>query len=149
MFKNSNGKSNSSNSSISSSASTVNSLGPGTYVEGTIKADTDIRIDGEVKGNLKCDGKLILGEKGKITGDVVCQNALIEGEIIGTVKVTELLHVKESAKIDGDISTDQLMVQPGAVFNVKCSMGNEGANSTTMYSGKYSSEVLMEEEEAA
>ena len=123
MFKNSNVKSTSSTNQSSGISSSVNSIGNGTFVEGSINADSDIRIDGEIKGNLNCKGKIILGPKGKITGDIECMNALIEGEVVGTVKVKELLHVKESAKIDGDISTDKLMVQPGAVFNVNCSMG--------------------------
>ena len=135
MFKNTNDKKNPASTAISGPTSSVNSIGHGTFAEGTIKADSDIRIDGEIKGNLNCKGKLILGPKGKITGDIECQNALIEGEIIGTIKVKELLHVKESAKIDGDISTDKLMVQSGAVFNVNCSMGKalNQAKTTTVY----------------
>jgi len=136
MFKSNNGKSNStkiSSNSLPGNNYSVNNLGPGTLIEGSISAETDIRIDGEIKGNLTCKGKLILGEHGKITGDIDCQNALIEGEIVGTIKVKELLHVKESAKIDGDISTDKLMVQSGAVFNVNCSMGKTISAATTEY----------------
>jgi cytoskeletal protein CcmA (bactofilin family) len=130
MFKNSNDKKNATSNPQSGPSSSVNSIGHGTFVEGSINAESDIRIDGEIKGNLKCKGKLILGPQGKITGDIDCQNALIEGQITGTVKVKDLLHVKESAKIDGEISTDQLMVQPGAMFNVNCSMGKTLTAST-------------------
>ncbi len=153
MFKNNNGKSNPSkngSNGLTMSSSTVNSLGPGTFVEGSISTESDIRIDGEIKGNLNCKGRLILGEHGKITGDVDCQNGLIEGQITGTIKVKELLHVKESAKIDGDITTTQLMVQPGAVFNVSCSMNRiESTPITTPKDRKkeISAETLLKEEE--
>lgn len=133
------------------STSIVNSLGHGTVIDGSITAETDIRIDGEVKGNIICRGKLILGESGNINGDVDCHNALIEGSITGTIKVKELLHVKETAKIDGDISTGELMVQPGAVFNVNCNMGNSSSSSVSKSFKKETkpAETLSLEEVAA
>jgi cytoskeletal protein CcmA (bactofilin family) len=33
--------------------------------------------------------------------------------------------VKETATINGEIQTDKLIVQAGAVFNVKCQMGGQ------------------------
>ena len=138
-------KSNSSYPSGSISAS-VNSIGEGTFVEGTINADSDIRIDGEIKGNLSCKGKLILGERGKIVGDIECTNALIEGEIRGKIVVKELLQVKDSAIIDGDISTDKLNVDSGAVFNVNCNMGQSSPSSSM--STKKSTPVIATEEAA-
>tara|TARA_Y100000385_G_C13100160_1_gene644012 strand:+ start:1270 stop:1707 length:438 start_codon:yes stop_codon:yes gene_type:complete len=145
MFSNKE-KSNSSSTSASYSSS-VNSIGEGTSVEGTINADSDIRIDGEIKGNLFCRGKLILGERGKIVGDIECNNALIEGEIRGKIVVKELLQVKDSAIIDGDIATDKLNVESGAVFNVSCNMGQTNSTST-MTTTKKNTPVLATEEAA-
>ncbi|MDG2448996.1 MAG: polymer-forming cytoskeletal protein [Saprospiraceae bacterium] len=145
MFSNKE-KSNSSSTSASYSSS-VNSIGEGTSVEGTINADSDIRIDGEIKGNLFCRGKLILGERGKIVGDIECNNALIEGEIRGKIVVKELLQVKDSAIIDGDIATDKLNVESGAVFNVSCNMGQTSSTST-MTTTKKNTPVLTTEEAA-
>jgi len=104
-------------------SSSVNSIGEGTYVEGSINASSDIRIDGEIKGNLICQGKLILGERGKIVGEIECANALIEGEIRGKVVVSGLLQAKETAIIEGEIYADKLDVNSGAVVNGSCSMG--------------------------
>lgn len=103
----------------------INMLVHGTFIEGTIKADNDIRIDGQLNGTLLCKGKLIIGPTGKIEGEVTCTNAVIEGGFSGTLKVEELLSVRETAKITGDISTDKLTVQSGASFNVNCTMGGQ------------------------
>ncbi len=128
MFGN-NSKKESGNMASSSSESAlnggINSLGLGTKVTGDLIAQNDIRIDGELEGNLKCSGKLILGPKGKVNGHVECQSAVVEGQIEGTLLVKDLLQVKESAKIKGEINTAKLMVQSGAVFNVKCEMGGK------------------------
>ena len=50
-----------------------------TSLKGTIKAKTDIRIDGKVEGNLDTTGKVILGKQAKVVGEVTCMNAEIEG----------------------------------------------------------------------
>ena len=111
-----------SNSQRDSAPSGINSLGSNTSVQGDLSAKTDIRLDGELIGNLKCAGKLILGPKGRIKGEISCDNAVIEGKIDGILRVKDHLHVKETAQITGEISTQKLTVQSGAVFNVKCDM---------------------------
>ncbi|MDQ3016086.1 MAG: polymer-forming cytoskeletal protein [Bacteroidota bacterium] len=109
-----------------SSSSSSNSLVQGTNIEGTINADKDIRIDGSLKGNLICKGKVIIGPTGYISGDVQCENAVIEGRFEGLIIVGDVLHVKETARVDGDVTTQKLVVQPGSIFNVKCKMGPPG-----------------------
>ena len=104
---------------------TINSIASGTRMEGTINAENDIRIDGAIKGNLICKGKVIIGPKGKIDGEIKCKNAVVEGTFTGKLRVTDLLNVRESAKIEGDIDTNQLIVQSGAMFNVTCNMGGQ------------------------
>lgn len=128
MFGNNSKKENGNMASSSSDSGTqggINSLGIGTKVIGDLTAQNDIRIDGELEGNLKCSGKLILGPKGIVKGQVDCQSAVVEGRIEGSLIVKDLLQVKESAQITGEINTAKLMVQSGAVFNVKCEMGGQ------------------------
>lgn len=103
----------------------INMIVHGTSIEGSIKADNDIRIDGQLIGKLHCKGKLIIGPTGTIDGEVFCTNAVIEGAFKGKINVEEILSVRESARIEGDIKTDKLTVQAGAVFNVNCEMGGQ------------------------
>ncbi|MBK8700974.1 MAG: polymer-forming cytoskeletal protein [Saprospiraceae bacterium] len=101
-----------------------NLITSGTRIEGSITANSDMRIDGELYGNLSCMGKIIIGAEGKIIGDIDCQNAVIEGVFQGKLRCAELLNIRETAQINGEISTDKLMVQAGAIFNVVCNMGS-------------------------
>lgn len=139
MFGGNNKKETSTNSKASSGPSTsqgLNSLVKGTVVEGTVKSETDIRIDGTIKGKLHCDAKVIIGPSGYVEGEIRCKNAVIEGKFEGNLQVTELLNVRESASISGEVLTEKLIVQSGATFNVTCSMGGSnlrtiGANSSS------------------
>lgn len=101
----------------------LNRIVEGTIIEGSISSESNIRIDGEVKGTITTKGRLVVGVSGVITGDVVCQNSEIEGKVKGSMKVGELLSLKSTAKIEGDITTGKLAVEPGAIFAVTCSMG--------------------------
>jgi cytoskeletal protein CcmA (bactofilin family) len=116
------------NSPISGSpqASGVNTLVRGTTIEGTIKCENDIRIDGIIRGKLTSTAKVIIGPNGLVEGEIRCQNAVIEGQFKGQLFVSELLNVRESATVEGDIRTNKLTVQSGAKFNVACLMQGEG-----------------------
>ena len=124
MFSNSKNaeESSSSKSNGTSPSSGLNALAKGSTMEGTLKCDSDLRIDGTIKGTLICEAKLIIGPTGSVEGDVSCQNAVVEGSFKGTMRVKELLNVRESAKVEGEIVTDKLLVQSGARFNVSCKM---------------------------
>ncbi len=121
----------------------LNSLTQGTSVDGAIKADSDIRVDGKIKGKLHCTAKVIIGPTGHIDGEIRCKNAVIEGKFTGHLEVEELLNVRETAKIEGDVIVNKLIVQSGAVFNVTCNMG--GVNKTDQHipgSGKGNGEPI-------
>ncbi len=102
-----------------------NALTSGSKVIGTIIADSDIRIDGVVEGDLKCKGKVVIGKSGFIKGTIECQNAEIHGKVNGKTTVTEVLSLRSTSTIDGEVKTRTLIVEPGAVFNGTCAMGGE------------------------
>jgi cytoskeletal protein CcmA (bactofilin family) len=95
----------------------------GTEIVGDIKTNGDLRIDGFVKGTITTTGKLVVGEKGMVEGEVKCLNSTVSGTIKGTILVDELLMLHATAKIKGDVQTGKLSVEPGAEFTGKCSMG--------------------------
>lgn len=108
------------------SASGVNSLNAlvkDTVIEGTVTSESDIRVDGTIKGKLICNAKVIIGPTGFVDGEIQCKNAVLEGKFQGRLEVSELLNIRESANVSGDVHTNKLIVQSGAAFNVNCTMG--------------------------
>lgn len=101
----------------------LNRIVAGTEIEGVIVSDSNIRIDGQVKGSIDVKGKLVVGSTGKIQGDVVCENAEIEGNIVGKITVNGILSLKASARLECDIITQKLAIEPGAIFSGNCEMG--------------------------
>ena len=99
-------------------------VGKGTVIEGSIETSGTIRIEGKVTGNVTSKSKVVLGPLSSVLGDIVALNADIEGEVKGNLEIGELLTLKSTSVTEGDIQTSKLVVEPGASFNGKCSMGN-------------------------
>ncbi|MCS6990256.1 MAG: polymer-forming cytoskeletal protein [Chitinophagales bacterium] len=101
----------------------INIIGSGTQIEGEIKSESDIRIDGKVKGTVTSKAKIVVGSTGMIDGDLNCENADISGKVFGKVEVTDLLFLKSTGYLEGDIITGKLVVEAGARFTGSCKMG--------------------------
>lgn len=114
----------------------MNQFGNGTVINGDVSTEGDIRIDGKVTGNVSCKAKVVVGGTGIIEGDIVCQNAYIDGKVNGTIEVSELLILSKTANLSGDIKIKKLVVEEGAKFTGRCSMGlsvarNDNADANT------------------
>ncbi|MDR3245737.1 MAG: polymer-forming cytoskeletal protein [Prevotellaceae bacterium] len=100
----------------------VNRICDGTEIKGSVKSSTDYRIDGKVEGNIQCEGKIIIGDKGYIKGEIVSKNMEISGTVDGTISIESLLTLKSTAVVEGDITTNKLVIEVGAKFNGNCHM---------------------------
>jgi cytoskeletal protein CcmA (bactofilin family) len=100
----------------------LNIIGPGTAVQGDLVSEGDIRIDGNITGNIQARSRLVIGESAVITGHVHARHATISGSVKGNIAVQETLLLKPGARIDGDISADKLVIESGAQFNGNCNM---------------------------
>lgn len=105
------------------SSSSINLIGNGTTIEGEVKSNGDIRVDGLIIGSIHSKSKVVVGSTGKIEGDIFCQNADVSGAVKGKTVVAEMLFLKSSAVINGDIHAGKLVVEVGATFTGSCNMG--------------------------
>jgi cytoskeletal protein CcmA (bactofilin family) len=100
----------------------INLLGVGTTIIGDINSNGDIRINGTLTGNLTTKGRVIIGETGKINGEINCKNAEILGLVEGKLFATESLSLKATASIVGEITIGRIAIEPGCKFNGTCKM---------------------------
>lgn len=105
----------------------INLIGKGTRITGDVLSDGDIRIDGELNGNLDSKGRLVIGVSGKVDGEIRCKSCEIAGTHNGKLFVSELLSLKASSNVSGEVTTGKLSIEPGAYFAGNCSMGDHSA----------------------
>jgi len=110
-------------STTTSPSTAQNRIVKGTKIIGKVVSDGGFRIDGEIEGDVKTEGKVVIGITGKIKGTLTCDNADIEGEFNGKLIVKEILSLRSTAQIDGEVFIGKLAVEPGASFNATCKMG--------------------------
>jgi len=103
--------------------SQVNTLiGEGCEFEGNLSLSTATRIDGRIKGNIKCEGTLVIGETGSVEGNIRCNEVIIFGAVNGNVEANRI-ELRGGSKLTGDIKTNVLVVEEGAFYTGHCSMG--------------------------
>jgi cytoskeletal protein CcmA (bactofilin family) len=90
----------------------VSVLGGDTTLSGSIKADTDLHIDGRVEGDVTCTA-LVQGDGSEVIGAITAESARIAGRVDGSVTAREVVIMK-SARIRGDIVYDSLTIEQGA-----------------------------------
>ena len=105
------------------SSNSATLISTGTTLQGDVKSDNDLRIDGTIHGNVSSSSKIIIGPTGFVEGNVEGQNADITGKIVGNITVSELLQLRGQCNVNGNINANKLQVDPTAVFNGQCQMG--------------------------
>ena len=99
-----------------------NIIASGTKIEGDITTDSDIRIEGELFGNIESSGKVIVGISGTINGNIKSKNVDIAGKITGDVEVEEIFSMKSTSFFQGNVLTNIISIEPNAQFVGNCKM---------------------------
>lgn len=99
-----------------------NTIAKGSTITGDIVSDGDFRIEGNIEGNVKTPGKVVIGRTGVIKGTLTSANADIEGKFSGKLILSDTLSLKATAFVEGEIEVAKLAVEPGATFNATCAM---------------------------
>jgi cytoskeletal protein CcmA (bactofilin family) len=92
----------------------LNRLVSGTQLEGELRTESNLRVDGKIIGNIQCNGKFVLGEKGIINGNLNVTTAELEGTVDGDIVVEDLLILRKTALIKGGVTTGRLIIEDGA-----------------------------------
>lgn len=100
-------------------------IGEGIKLEGgVVKGRGNIRVDGEIMALVEIEGSIIVGESGRITGDVKVEHGLVAGKIDGNVTCSASLHLSPTSVLNGNITVGSLIIDEGARFVGSCQMSN-------------------------
>jgi cytoskeletal protein CcmA (bactofilin family) len=102
-------------------------ISKGVKIEGKLSCSGSIRLDGEVQGDISSQSTVIVGENGKVNGQINAESITIGGKVTGTVKAKEKVMLESKGNLKGDIITKILSVDAGAVFNGNTKMGDSGS----------------------
>ncbi len=104
----------------------VSRISAGTVFKGEITSSNDIRIDGQFDGSINSKGRLVVGERAVVNGDVNCTNVDFSGTMSkGTFYVRDTLSLKAGCSVDGDLRFKRLQVDLDAKINGNLKVMNE------------------------
>lgn len=95
----------------------ANKINEGTIISGDISAQTDIRLDGKLIGNINCASKVVIGATAQITGHIKCNDLTIEGKVKGNLEVNGILYFRSNSIFEGDVKYKKLVVEEGATIS--------------------------------
>ena len=87
------------------------------FINGDIKAEEDLIVDGKVKGNVQIKNhSFLLGPSGRLMGNIYGQNVKIRGHMKGEIKAAGKVEITREAKFSGKIKCKSIYVEKGAYF---------------------------------
>lgn len=96
-------------------------IGHSTEVEGDIKYQGGLHVDGTVKGNIVADDDsgsiLILSERGRVEGELRVPNMLLNGQVVGDVYACERVELAKHSRVSGNVYYNKLEMALGAEIN--------------------------------
>ncbi len=90
-------------------------IGDGLVINGDIKSDGPLIIEGEVNGTISCPD-ITVCPSGSIEGDIVGGNVVIEGHLKGNIEAQSISIVRLGV-VRGDITSQLLSIEHGALFD--------------------------------
>ena len=92
-------------------------IGHGVEFKGVIKYQGNVRIDGQLDGEVHANGTLYLGEQAVLRAKISAQAVISKGQITGDITAREKVQLLAPAIIDGSILTPSLLMEEGVTFN--------------------------------
>src|SRR5215211_4510647 len=90
--------------------------------DGTFRSSRDLRIEGEVKGTIECQGTLFVAEGANVSAKVEAENIAVAGDLNGDIRCLGRLQIMPSGRVRGKVSTITLVINEGAYYEGQLEM---------------------------
>jgi cytoskeletal protein CcmA (bactofilin family) len=90
--------------------------------DGTFRSQRDLRVEGELKGNVTCEGTLFVSEGATIAATVDAEHITVAGELTGEIRCRGRLQILPSGRVRATVSTGSLVIQEGAIYEGQLEM---------------------------
>jgi cytoskeletal protein CcmA (bactofilin family) len=92
--------------------------------DGTFRSSRDLRIDGEVKGTIECQGTLLVAQGANVTAKVEAENITVAGDLNGDIRCRGRLQIMPSGRVRGKVQTETLVINEGAFYEGQLEMSS-------------------------
>ena len=84
--------------------------------DGTFNLTRDLRVEGQVKGTITCQGTLFVAQGASVNATVDAENITVAGDLDGEIVCRGKLQILSTGKVHGKLTTASLVINEGAVY---------------------------------
>jgi cytoskeletal protein CcmA (bactofilin family) len=113
-------------SSARSGASKETVIGEEITIEGTVRANEDIIMEGRIKGTIEAKShRITIGPKGQIEADMDAEDVVISGRMAGNILAHNKVQITREADFTGQIKAKRISIEDGAYIKATIEMEKE------------------------
>lgn len=116
-----------------------------TTVDGTLLSSRDIRIEGELRGTLQCEGAVHVAEGGRVDATVEAGAITVAGQLRGSITCRGKLHILRTGRVTGSITTNSLVIEEGGHCEGELAMGSTLAGASLPSAGRGNTSPIVTE----
>lgn len=99
------------------------SLAADSVVTGKLSFTTPTRIDGKLKGELRCTQTLVIGPEAIVEGWIRADVLKIEGSVRGEIAETRKVEIRSSGRFIGKLAAQVVVIEDGGFLDGECRIG--------------------------
>ena len=110
--------------SISPEPNTI--IGVNVFIEGSIRGEGDLVIEGTVKGKIElAKHHLTVGPNGQVEAQIQAGNVTVSGNLIGNIEALDKVTITKGADLNGEIKAKRISVEDGAMLKAAIELERE------------------------
>jgi cytoskeletal protein CcmA (bactofilin family) len=99
----------------------------GIKIEGKLSGTSDIKVEGEIDGEINLESSIYIAEGGKAKANIKAVNVFIAGEFEGDIDA-DFVQISPTGKGKGALKAPAVSIEKGAKFSGQLQMGEGDAN---------------------
>ena len=101
-------------------------IGRSIQINGDVRGDEDLRIEGDISGTVQLkNANLTIGKEGRVKADVYAKSITVDGTTEGDLYATERVNVHVNANVRGNITAPKVGIEEGCKFKGSIEMDQE------------------------
>src|SRR5215831_4682367 len=107
-------------------------VGASIHIDGDLRGEEDLLIEGEVNGTVQLkNNSLTIGPQGKVRADVYAQSIIVDGFMEGDLYGSERVVIRKNAQVRGNVTSPRVSLEEGAKFKGAIEMDPQAVQSAT------------------
>ncbi len=104
-------------------------IAPGTVFRGELTSSDPVEIRGTLEGDSRVDAHYLVGEGGRVLGNIDAASLVIAGEVMAGLLTADKIELRATARVAGTLRARVVVIADGAQYDGEVEVQRAGAPS--------------------